>query len=187
MNTMQMTISKDSLHWLLVGTTMLLLALPGGFASATHDYCGNTDTPQSLVSGGNDGYGQSSYYGQTTYYSQPTYYLQGGYWPPINDISLTVTPKVVRVGEQVTIVWNGGNASACTVTGAGINSTSITGSQVVTISGEAVVEAQCNLGPNISRASTTIKVLPRIQESFNDSFDHFKNRLSSVIQTLLWS
>lgn len=156
-----------------------LVAIPYAFFSTdvsfAWDYsggcdCGNcssgcTECSTGYSQGGYDPYYQSGYYSQGQYYSQVTYYLQGGYWPPINDITLTVTPKVVRIGDEATIVWDGGNASACTVTGAGINSTAISGSQVVTVSGEAVIEAQCNLGPNISRASTTIKVLPKIQES----------------------
>jgi hypothetical protein len=172
-------ILRSTYHIVLAAILLFLgfVVIPASFMYAqdsltsggSGNFCGNGDEGCSVCSSGYSqgdySYNQGSYYNQGTYYSQPTYYLQGGYWPPINDVSLTVTPKVVRIGEEATIVWNGGNASACTVTGAGINSTAITGSQVVTVSGEAVIEIQCNLGPNISRASSTIKVLPRIQES----------------------
>jgi hypothetical protein len=172
---------KKTLFIAFVGMLLFtgLVAIPYAFLSTdvslAWDYsggcdCGNcssgcTECSSGYSQGAYAPYGQSGYYSQPTYYAQPTYYLQGGYWPPINDITLNVTPKVVRIGEQATIVWNGGNASACTVTGGGINSTAISGSQAITVNGEVVIEAQCNLGPNISRASTTIKVLPRIQES----------------------
>lgn len=160
------------------------------YAHATHEYCGNTDVPQSLVSTSGDYsqgsyYGQNAYYSQNTYYVQATYYLQGGYWPAINDVVLTVDPILVRAGETTTVTWNGGNASMCTLTGAGLNISAVSGSQEVAINGEAVISVTCNLGPNISTSSTTVKIIPSTLESFNDTIDHFKNQVAVVFSGLM--
>jgi len=86
--------------------------------------------------------------------------------PVIGDISIEATPSVIRYGEGTTIVWDGANSAACTVTGANLNASGITGSEAVNnLTGESVYTLNCTLGPTSKSASTTVKVLQRTQET----------------------
>jgi len=108
-------------------------------------------------------YTQGAYYGQNTYYSQLAYYSQSAY---ITGMSINANPQTVRQEESSTITWNGGNSASCTVTGPGLNSNQIVGSQVVSnIVSESIYTLTCTLGPRTETATTSVKVLPRYQET----------------------
>jgi hypothetical protein len=136
--------------------------------------CGNCSSGCSVCSSYSQGdyygqgtyYSQSGYYNQSAYYVQATYYLQGGYWAPVQQATITVTPQIVHYGDSVQVSWDGGNAAACTLSGGGLSSTLISGTTVIPdVTGESVITLTCNLGPNISSATGTIKVLPEVKEN----------------------
>lgn len=105
-------------------------------------------------------------YSQGSYYNQSTYYLQSGYYPPISDVTLEVTPDLVRYGESTTVIWDGGNSESCTLKGYGIDTTVIQGEQVVAdIHGESTYTLTCVLGPQTEVRKATVRILPIIQET----------------------
>jgi hypothetical protein len=87
--------------------------------------------------------------------------------PPVGNISIRAIPPLVRYGESSTIVWDGANAEACTVTGYGLtNRSGITGNErVQNITGESIYVLTCTLGPNSRSESARLRILPQLQET----------------------
>jgi len=86
--------------------------------------------------------------------------------PAFTGVSISIDPAIVRYGDKVEVLWDGGNAEACSVTGGGLSDTDIAGSVIFpTITGQATYNISCTIGPNTQEASTTLKVLPRYRET----------------------
>jgi hypothetical protein len=84
----------------------------------------------------------------------------------ITDIWIKATPPIVRYDGSSTISWDGGNAEACTVTGYGISADTTSGSELVEhIQGQSIYTLNCTLDADSKSASTTVKILPLMQET----------------------
>jgi hypothetical protein len=90
------------------------LILPTGFAHADHEWCGNADVPQSLVSDGGS-YGQSSYYAQSGYVPPPpvpTLFIKN-----ISTNAAESAPATFSIGpnDEIQLRWTSTNApTSCT-------------------------------------------------------------------------
>lgn len=84
----------------------------------------------------------------------------------ITPITITATPAIVRLGGKSLIAWDGGNAASCTVSGKGLSSTAMKGSQTVTnIQGEESYTLSCMFtGDMTGVASTTVRIVPEWRE-----------------------
>jgi hypothetical protein len=88
--------------------------------------------------------------------------------PEISGIWIKAQPPVVRYDGSSTISWDGGNAEACTVKGWSLESsekTNTSGTEITDFQGESIYTLTCTLGPNTKVETTTVKVLPRTQET----------------------
>jgi hypothetical protein len=164
----------------ICGFFFALFILPSGFADATHEYCGNTDVPQSLVSSSGDSYGQSSYYRQSGYYAQAGYYKQSGYYSQatyysqsayyaqsayITGVDINVEPPLVKPGEDAVVSWNPGNATSCTLSGPNFTQTSPTSGTATNITGETTYTLTCTHFEQTYTQTVKVKVVPQIEET----------------------
>lgn len=77
----------------------------------------------------------------------------------------SATSTLVRARSNVNLVWNGGNADDCTVTGTdGFSAAGVTGSQSVVVKQKTIYTAVCTLGTSTKRGSVTVNLLPATKE-----------------------
>jgi hypothetical protein len=71
------------------------------------------------------------------------------------------TSTSVRKGATVSIAWNGGNASSCTITGTdGFSATGVTGTQTAVINQKTIYTAVCRLQSSTKTGTVTVNLLP---------------------------
>ena len=81
------------------------------------------------------------------------------------DLQVTASPASVRKNSQTTINWSVvGSVTSCTISGPGLSSTALSGSQLVTITQESTYTYSCNTASGTVTKSVTVKVLPSFQE-----------------------
>lgn len=89
--------------------------------------------------------------------------------PPPTNISLSVTPSIVYRNNTATVTWSSEGADSCTVTGGGSSwsgtASSPSGETTNPIIGEVVYLLQCSNAGGTTSASSTVKVLPTIEET----------------------
>lgn len=86
--------------------------------------------------------------------------------PAMTGIYINADPKLIRYNGTSTISWNGGNAENCSVTGPNLSASGVNGTSVISgLTSDATYVLMCTLGPSTHTATTTVKVLPHIQET----------------------
>lgn len=78
--------------------------------------------------------------------------------------TITASPSRVHSGGTSTIAWSSSNVTACTVTGPGLSAQSKSGSQVVTVSTQAVYTINCTTTGNPVKATAIVNIIPDFQE-----------------------
>jgi hypothetical protein len=78
--------------------------------------------------------------------------------------TITATPVQVRSGNTSTIAWNASQVTSCAVSGPGLSSTSLSGSQSLTITTQSTYTITCQtLGAPVTQ-SATVNVVPTFQQ-----------------------
>lgn len=90
--------------------------------------------------------------------------LTFGVGPSPLDLSIVSSSELVRANTSVLITWEGLNADSCSVTGDGLSSTLISGSQNVTVSSSSTYTITCLRGTASQSETVTVRVAPRYEE-----------------------
>jgi hypothetical protein len=81
-------------------------------------------------------------------------------------LSITATPQSIRKGDSTTVRWSvTGLVDSCSVSGPGLSSDALSGSQQIAITAESTYTLLCHIANAPSKSvSTTVKVLPSFIE-----------------------
>lgn len=87
--------------------------------------------------------------------------------PPPTNISINVSPSIVYRNDTATVTWSSEGADSCSVTGGGNSwsGTSSTGETTNPIIGVVTYTLECSNAGGTTSASSTVKVLPTIEET----------------------
>lgn len=78
-------------------------------------------------------------------------------------VTITAAPIRVRAGTNSVIYWNATNVASCQVTGPGLSSTALSGSQSVAINTQATYTITCQTLGSPTAQSATVNVVPNFQ------------------------
>ena len=78
--------------------------------------------------------------------------------------TISANPTRVSVGGSSTVTWSASQVNSCVVSGPGLSSTSLSGSQSVTINTQSTFRITCQTNGTPITSSFTANVVPRYQE-----------------------
>jgi triacylglycerol esterase/lipase EstA (alpha/beta hydrolase family) len=79
-------------------------------------------------------------------------------------VSISANPTLVNAGDTSTISWSASDVNSCIVSGPGLSSTNLSGSQVVTISTQQTYTITCQTNASPITQSATVNVVPGFNE-----------------------